>query len=60
MGQLILSVDVIYNNLLLIAISRKYSFAKLVKEVEEEIKAHIEERKMFLPKCYADRYLVTN
>ncbi len=57
MGQVKVSVDEIYINLLLIAISRKHNFAKLVKETEEETKAYVEEQKnRFLPEGYAGLY----
>jgi len=57
MEQIKLSVDDIYINLFLIAISRKYNFAKLVKETDEETRDYAEKQKSrFLPEGYLGLY----
>ena len=45
MGQIKVSIDDIYNNLLLTAISRKRNFPKLVKEADKETNSYFTEHK---------------
>ena len=57
MGQIKIDVDDIYSNLLLIAISRKCNFSKLVKETEEETNDYIDGRnERILPEGYTGLY----
>ena len=57
MGQIKVVIEDIYTNLLLVAISHKCNFAKLVKETDEETNDYIESRKsQFLPEGYAGLY----
>ncbi len=57
MKQIQISIEEIYINLLLVAISHKLNFARLVKEAEEETNDHINERKAyFMPKGYEGLY----
>ena len=59
MGQIKVSIDDIYTNLLLIAISRKYDFSKLVKEADEETSTYIVECKdRFLPEGFVGLYYI--
>ena len=44
MGNIDVSIETIYTNLFLIAISHEYDFAKLVNETEKEVEDYFKDR----------------